>query len=99
MQSQQGNLGSIGGSTEVTIQQENLPEHKHDFEDGNGNQYYAASTATYTGTDSVPNNGDTSGVGTRLETSGGVVDLQNLPMNVVNPFLALNFIIYHGVTA
>ena len=94
-----GNIGSTGGSTEVTIGQENLPEHKHDLEDGDGNQYYAASTATYTGTDSVPNNGDTSGVGTRLETSGGVVDLQNLPMDVVNPYLALNFIIYHGVTA
>jgi len=94
-----GNIGSTGGSTDVTIQQENLPEHKHDLEDGDGNQYYAASTAIYSGTDSVPNNGDTSGVGTRLETSGGVVDLQNLPMDVVNPYLALNFIIYHGVTA
>jgi microcystin-dependent protein len=94
-----GNLGSTGGSTDVTIQQENLPEHKHDLEDGDGNQYYAATTATYTGTDSVPTNGDISGAGTRLETSGGVIDLQNTPVNVVNPFLALNFIIYHGVTA
>ena len=94
-----GGLGSSSGATEVTIQQENLPEHKHDLQDGDGNQYYAASSATYSGTDSVPNDGDTTGIGTRLETSGGVVDLQNLPMNVVNPYLALNFIIYHGVTS
>ena len=93
-----GNLGSVDGNTEVTIQQENLPEHKHDLQDGGDNQYYAASSATYTGTDSVPNDGDTTGIGTRLETSGGVLDLQNLPMNIVNPYLALNFIIYHGVT-
>lgn len=94
-----GGLGSSSGATEVTIQQENLPEHKHDLQDGDQNQYYAASSATYSGTDSVPNDGDTTGIGTRLETSGGVVDLQNLPMNVVNPYLALNFIIYHGVTS
>lgn len=94
-----GNLGSTDGNTEVTIQQENLPEHKHDLRDGDGNQYYAASAATYSGTDSVPNDGDTTGIGTRLETSGGMVDLQNLPMNVVNPYIALNFIIYHGVTS
>jgi microcystin-dependent protein len=94
-----GNLGSTDGNTEVTIQQENLPEHKHDMQDGDGNQYYGASSATYTGTDSVPNDGDTTGIGTRLETSGGVLDLQNLPMNIVNPYLALNFIIYHGVTS
>jgi len=94
-----GDLGSTDGNSEVTIQQENLPEHKHDLQDGGDNQYYASSSATYTGTDSVPNDGDTTGIGTRLETSGGVVDLQNLPMNIVNPYLALNFIIYHGVTS
>ena len=94
-----GGLGSTDGSTEVTIQEENLPEHKHDLQDGDGNQYYAASSATYSGTDSVPNDGDTTGIGTRLETSGGVLGVQNLPMNVVNPYIALNFIIYHGVTS
>ena len=94
-----GNLGSTSGSTEVTIQEENLPEHKHDLQDGDGNQYYAASSASYSGTDSVPNDGDTTGIGTRLETSGGVLGLQNLPIDVTNPYIALNFIIYHGVTS
>ena len=94
-----GGLGSTDGNSEVTIQQENLPEHKHDLQDGDGNQYYAASSATYTGGDSVPNDGDTTGIGTRLETSGGVLDLQNLPIDVTNPYVALNFIIYHGVTS
>jgi microcystin-dependent protein len=90
-------LGSTGGDEEVTLLQENLPEHKHDLRDGDNNQYYSTSTATYTGTDSVPSNGDTAGTGTRLETSGGVIDVQNLPVNIVNPYVALNFIIYHGV--
>ena len=94
-----GNLGSTSGSTEVTIQEENLPEHKHDLQDGDGNQYYAASSASYSGTDSVPTDGDTTGIGTRLETSGGVLGLQNLPIDVTNPYIALNFIIYHGVTS
>ena len=87
-----------GGDEETTIAQENLPEHKHDLKDGSNNQYYANSTATYTGTDSVAGNGDTAGTGTRLVTSGGVIDLQNSPLNVLNPYLALNFIIYHGVS-
>lgn len=94
-----GQIGSTDGNTDVTITQENLPDHKHDLQDGGDNQYYAVSTATYTGGDSVPNDGDSSGTGTRLETSGGMVDLQNLPIDVTNPYIALNFIIYHGVTS
>ena len=89
-------LGSVGGNKEVTITQENLPDHKHDLKDGS-NQFYATSTATYTGTDTVSNDGDTSGTGTRLQTSGSMIDVLNSPLNVVNPYVALNFIIYHGV--
>jgi len=91
-------IGDAAGNEEITVMQENLPEHKHDLNDGDDNQYYATSTATYSGTDSVANNGDTSGTGTRLETSGGVIDLQNLPINIVNPYVTLNFIIYYGGT-
>ena len=92
-------LGAVGGVTERTIDLEHLPEHKHDLKDGDNNQYYATSTGTYTGTDSVSNNGDIAGTGTRLQTSGGVIDLQNNPFDVTNPFVSLNFIIYHGVTS
>lgn len=92
-------LGAVGGQFERTIDLEHLPEHKHDLEDGDDNPYYATSTGTYTGTDSVAGDGDTSGTGTRLETSGGVIDLQNNPFDITNPYVSLNFIIYHGVTS
>ena len=92
-----GSVGSRSGTDEVTISQENLPDHKHDLKE-DGNQFYATSTATYTGPDTVANNGDTAGTGTRLQTSGGMIDLTNSPLNVLNPYLSLNFIIYHGVS-
>jgi microcystin-dependent protein len=91
-------LGSRGGEEEVTITQENLPDHTHDLQDGDDNQYYATSTGTYTGTGSVSGNGDTAGTGTRLLNSGGMIDVTNSPLNILNPYLALNFIIYHGVS-
>ena len=93
------NMGGIGGEEEVTITSANLPDHEHDLRSSTGEQFYATTTATASAAEVVPNNGDTAGTGTRLSTSGGVVDAANTAMSITNPYLTLNFIIYHGVTA
>ena len=93
-----GVMGGVAGSEEVTIAASNLPEHEHDLKSSTGEQFYATTTATASASEVVPNDGDSSGTGTRLRTSGGVVDLANDALDITNPFLALNFIIYHGVS-
>jgi microcystin-dependent protein len=91
-------MGGVNGNDEVTITNANLPDHQHDLRDSGGGQFYITTTATETASEVIPNDGDTSGTGTRLDTSGGVVDVANDAIDITNPFLALNFIIYHGVT-
>jgi microcystin-dependent protein len=91
-------MGGVNGNDEVTITQANLPEHQHDLRDSGGGQFYITTTATESASEVTPNDGDTSGTGSRLDTSGGVVDVANDAVDITNPFLALNFIIYHGVT-
>lgn len=94
-----GNLGGIAGSDEVTITKNNLPEHTHDLRSEAGDQFYATSTATYSGTGVSGTDGDTSGTGSRLQNSGSITDgTTNTAIDITNPFLAINFIIYHGVT-
>lgn len=92
-----GNLGGISGSDETTITVNNLPEHTHDLRSDDNDQFYATSTATYSGTGVSGSDGDTSGTGSRLENSGGITGgTTNTAIDVTNPFLAINFIIYHG---
>lgn len=95
---QVGVMGGIGGSEDVTIAAANLPEHEHDLRSSTGEQFYATTTATATASEVVPNDGDSSGTGSRLQTSGGVVDIANDAVDITNPYVALNFIIYHGVS-
>lgn len=93
-----GTLGGVAGSDEVTITQANIPEHEHDLKSSTNEQFYTTTTATATAPEVVAGSGDTAGTGTRMVTSGGVVDLANDPIDITNPFAAINFIIYHGVT-
>jgi len=92
-----GNLGSE--STSIGI--DNLPEHEHDMEGSNGNQYYGIREASGAAEDvgaitlSIePGLGGTQG----LAQSGGVktTGVLGTALNVMNPYLALNYIIYTG---
>lgn len=98
-------LGQIGGSEFETIAVENLPEHKHDMRSGNtgtGPQFYAVrrggdeleSDTVYFGLN--PAESQISGQG--LPNSGGILTDNDvgLPLNVMNPTLTLNYIIYTG---
>jgi len=94
-------IGQIGGSETQAINVENLPEHEHDLRGDSGDQYYAIRDIA-----GVPNDTDAiqydaptgTGNGQALPQSGGVVSENNLgePVNVMNPTLTLNYIIYTG---
>lgn len=90
-------IGGVSGSDQVTIGVNNLPDHTHDLRSDAGDQFYATSTATYGGAGVSGTDGDTVGTGSRLENSGGITGgTTNTALNITNPFLAINFIIYHG---
>lgn len=91
-------MGGLAGSQKKTIQEVHLPEHTHDLSSSTGEQFYATTTATATAPEVTSSNGDTAGTGTRLDNSGGMTNLTNEEFDVSNPFAAINFIIYHGVT-
>lgn len=93
-----GTLGGVAGDDEVTVTTNNLPDHTHDLRSDSGDQFYATSTATYGGTGVSGTDGDTTGTGSRLENSGGITGgTSNTALDITNPFLTTNFIIYHGV--
>jgi microcystin-dependent protein len=98
------------GADAATLEIGNLPDHKHDMrgtrDDGTkGAQYYAIrnSIEANSDVDQVPHteNGPTdSGAGQFLPNSGGIitnagVTLQQ-PIDIMNPYLAMNYIIYTG---
>ena len=92
------NLGAVGGNDEVTIANNNLPDHTHDLRSDSGDQFYATATTTYSGTGVSGTDGETTGTGSRLNNSGSISGgTTNDPLDITNPFLTINFIIYHGV--
>lgn len=93
-------LGIGAGSEDKTIVIDNLPDHEHDMRSAEGNQYYAyrniAGTPTDTGAVSGEGSTDTN-LGQYLASSGGVAAATlGTPLDVMNPFLAVNYIIYAG---
>jgi microcystin-dependent protein len=93
-------LGIGAGSEDVIIDVEHLPDHEHDMRSAEDNQYYAyrdiAGDPTDTG--AVSGSGSTdANLGQYLATSGGVAsNTLNIPLDILNPFLATNYIIYTG---
>jgi microcystin-dependent protein len=92
-----GNLGSETKQIDVI----NLPEHEHDMEGDSGTQYYATRVGEGQPADDAaitltvePGLGGTQG----LASSGGIKTTNTLGqgLDVMNPYLALNYIIYTG---
>ena len=94
-----GTMGGVAGSEDVTLIQDNLPEHQHDLQSSTGEQFYAVTNATTSAPETLSGGGIDGGTGSRLGLSGGIFDgTANTPVDITNPFAAINFIIYHGVT-
>lgn len=94
-------VGLGNGHEEVDVAVNNLPDHTHDLKGNAGNQYYAFRNVPGdpTDTDAIGGNGPTgAATGQYLSTSGGVDTSGSLglPVNVMNPYLTINYIIFTG---
>lgn len=94
-------IGGNAGAETSNIGVNNLPEHEHDLRGDSGTQYYGIRAGSGEPVDSnavtltiEPGLGGTQG----LASSGGIQTTGSLgdPLNVMNPYLAVNYIIYTG---
>jgi len=94
-------IGGNAGSETKNINVENLPEHEHDMEAPTGAQYYGLRVGSGEPTDeeAIPFTFDPGTGGTQAyPASGGVKTTGDLaqPLDTMNPYLAVNYIIYTG---
>jgi len=92
-------LGNTGGNEEITIDVENLPEHEHDLQ-VEGTQFYAildaAKDANSPDASIIFDAPTGANAGQAVTTSGGVAGTTGQAMDVMNPFMSMNWIIYTG---
>ena len=94
-------LGLGAGNEKKTITKENLPEHEHSLRANNGDQFFASrniagdSTDPEVTTTSGPDLSNANGA-QQLPNSGGIDGTIGQAMDVMNPYLTLNYIIYTG---
>ena len=95
-------IGQSGGNEKKNIAVENLPEHEHDLRGPSGDQYYVIRDIQGVPTDPEGIQYDAptgSQAGQAYPTSGGILTQQNVgePLDVMQPFTTMNYIIYTGV--
>ena len=94
-------IGGNAGTETKSIDTDNLPEHEHDLEGASGTQFYGVRVGAGEPVDDnaitlpiEPGLGGTQGIassgGVKTDTTVGA------PLDVMNPFLAVNYIIYTG---
>jgi len=95
-------LGGKGGADEVVLQERNLPDHKHDLY-YNDTQFYATARKEFEIIDEQVENyhfyeQQTEFTGVALKNTQGVKteNILSTPVDILNPFLTLNYIIYAG---
>lgn len=95
-------LGNSGGVEEVSISTSNLPDHEHDLQVG-GTQFYTildAAKDANSPAESITYDAPTgNNAGQAATTSGGVAGTTGQAMDIMNPFMSLNWIIYTGNVA
>jgi microcystin-dependent protein len=101
------NIGASSGSQSITLQTTNLPDHKHNLNDGY-QQFYAVGnpnpvvgTAESQLTSITPGRGLAStggtGQGYGLSDSGSMISsTSGTPLTVMNPYQTINYIIFTG---
>lgn len=104
-------LGAVDGTDEAIIDLQNLPEHEHDLKSEFGQQFNAIRAVDGRGGDK-PADASLSTIQTgpdqlsqTISKSGGVLIPAGSsfsevgdPLNIMNPFQTVNYIIYTGVT-
>lgn len=96
-------LGNSSGSETKTIGLENIPDHEHDLEGETGNQYYALRVASGAPADASaitfpvePGLGGTHALATSGTVKKPITTTLGTPIDVMNPYVAVNYIIYTG---
>lgn len=93
-------LGDTEGNQSSSIAVNNLPEHTHDMRGNDGSQYYGIrEESTIFPADAVTLGIESGAGGTQgLGNSGGINTTGSLgePVNVMNPYISMNYIIYTG---
>lgn len=96
------NLGQGSGTEKVTLAAENIPDHTHNLQSANGNQFFAVGPSGLTDADpavmaAAGSEPSTAFTGPALTNSGALSTSPNgQAFSVMNPFLAINYIIYTG---
>lgn len=93
-------LGNGSGQEELSIGVNNLPDHKHTLQSDSQRQYYAGGSPSGTADPgTLPGLGVSAGAtGYGLPNSGGVDSARHGDaINVMNPYLTINYIIFTGV--
>jgi GTP pyrophosphokinase len=96
-------IGLSNGTEEKLIATNNIPQHQHDLTGAGGTQFYAV-TDDITGSSGITDSDSVgrsvqmqSGLSKLLTTSGDVsATSTDVPLNVMNPFLTINYIIFTG---
>ena len=94
------NIGEGNGIEELSIQLNNLPEHKHTLQSGSGAQYFAGGSPTGAADGgTIAGYGISAGAtGYGLPNSGGVSSSRlGDAVSIMNPYITLNYIIFTGV--
>ena len=97
-------IGSQDGQETRNIQVTNLPDHKHDMKGDALTQFYAINDLSAPTTDTGAFRGDgptAANGGQYLPNSGGIESSEAVgqALNLMNPHLIINYIIYTGNTA
>ena len=94
-------VGNASGSEQRTLVVENLPNHTHDLTGDAGTQYYVTNNNAGIPPDSgslLGNGPNAAGQGQYYPETGSMVTntTYSVPINTMNPYLTLNYIIYAG---
>ena len=94
-------LGNSLGSEDTVLDIANLPEHEHDLRGDSGAQYYAIrdNSGELQDNEAITYDAPTGAqAGQAYPSSGGIKTTNTLatPLDIMNPYLALNYIIYTG---
>lgn len=94
-------VGNSNGREQVALDTSNLPDHKHNLIGDSGGTYFVTNNSDGIPLDtgsSVGNGPGEPGQSQYLNTTGGVISTGglNVPVNLMNPYLTINYIIYAG---
>jgi microcystin-dependent protein len=92
--------GIVGGSASRNIAINNLPQHSHTLKSGNDSQYYAYRIGSPSGDSAISAQIRDVGASAQLISNTGNINTVNpvgQPIDIINPFLTINYIIYAGV--